>query len=504
LVLGLTLWLPSAQAQQQLAASGAISSQLSPQLFATMCALYAAGLNADSSTLDTDPAFVTLYAQMQQLQGPATQALRSYYHDHELADAGTIVSRYVAFALVAGPPPTFKVTMQREQLPPDVLTLDGFSEILANFYKEGRIEERWRLFQPAYQRMADGINQPLGRIVFQETTYLRELLRAGPRTFAVIPEPLVGTRTSFRNIGEQYVVVANPALDSTGEIRHAFLHYLLDPLPLKYSQQLVVQSQLMKIAARAPRLPAELRGDWSAFFGECLVRAVELKLRHLPAAQLAKEVDAAEGDGYVLVRPLMAALAKFEASEPAMSLYFPDLAKSIDTSAEQQRLKTVAFAPAVDAGPEGSPTGSAAAAADTASGSDPELEAAINEGQRFIAAQQPAAAQTAFERAVAKVPGEPRALYGLAVAAVLEGDADRAREFFDKVVATPSAGAGEVAWSHVYLGRMDDREGSRDEALMEYRAALQVANAPDAARTAAQRGITEQYVPAGRDSTPAG
>ena len=30
----------------------------------------------------------------------------------------------------------------------------------------------------------------------------------------------------------------------------------------------------------------------------------------------------------MLVRPLMAALAKFEASEPAMDLYFPTLVKS--------------------------------------------------------------------------------------------------------------------------------------------------------------------------------
>jgi hypothetical protein len=55
-----------------------------------------------------------------------------------------------------------------------------------------------------------------------------------------------------------------------------------------------------------------------------------------------------------------------------------------------------------------------------------------------------------------------------------------------------------LAWSHVYLGRMLDREGDREQAVDEYRSALAVTNASDAARSAAQRGVDEQYQPAGR------
>jgi tetratricopeptide (TPR) repeat protein len=505
LALAVPALLPAARAQSQSQSpsrpAGPLSVQVSPQLFATMCALYAAGLPAESSVLDADPAFVTLVAQLRQLQGPATVALRDFYRSHVLADSESSVSPYIAFALVAGPPPDFKVTLERVQLPPDVLTLDGFSEILANFYKEAQIDQRWRLFEPAYQRYAEKLNEPLGRTVTVETSYLREIIRPGVRTFTAYAEPLVGSRTDFRNIGDRYIVVANPSIDSSAEIRHAFLHFLLDPLPLRYSEKLVVQSQLLRIAGTAPRLPFELRNDWLAYFTECLVRAAELRVRNLKGPQLAAELDANDADGYVLVRPLMAGLAKFEASTPSMTIYFPDLTNSIDVGNEQQRLKTVTFAPASQS-QEASAVPSKAPAAASSADLAPDLQSALSEGERDIAGQHPAAAQAVFERVLQNAPGQPRALYGLAVAFVLQGNKTRARELFGQAVAATSADSDVLAWSHVYLGRIYDLEGSREEALNEYKAALAVADAPEAAHAAARRGLDQQYQPAGHDPTP--
>jgi hypothetical protein len=82
-------------------------------------------------------------------------------------------------------------------------------------------------------------------------------------------------------------------------------------------------------------------------------------------------------------------------------------------------------------------------------------------------------------------------------------------DLFNQVVAAASAPEGEgrpggdvLSWSHVYLGRMHDLEGNREDALTEYRAALTVGGAPDTARAAAQRGIDEGYQPAVRDPAP--
>jgi hypothetical protein len=224
-----------------------------------------------------------------------------------------------------------------------------------------------------------------------------------------------------------------------------------------------------------------------------------LRLQRLPAAQLDAEMNRADGEGQVLVRPLIAALMKFEASEPAMSYYFPDLLRSMDMAAEQTRLQTITFAPVPDTRVTDTHTGPAIS----------EVEQALAEGERLAAAQDAAGAAAAFERVLASVPGHPRAVYGLAVATVLLGRAERAHELFTEVVAA-AAGADParrpdpvtLSWSHIYLGRMHDLAGEREQALSEYRSALAVGGAPESARAAAQRGMDQPYQPVVRNPSP--
>lgn len=497
--------LPARAAQTDADPSGPVQVDASPQLFATMCALYVAGLDVGGTSVDTDPTFTEVRARLLQVRGPATDALRKYYRDHVLASPSATLSRFVTFAIVAGPPPLFTLTLSRLDLPPDVVELDGFSQVLANFYKEAQIEDLWRLVQPQYEKGALSLHEPLGRVVLTGTGYLRELIRQGTGTFTVYPEPLIGGQTQFRNAGNRYGMIVDPKLDSFDLIRHAFLHFLIDPLPVRYRDQIEVDQPLFRVAATAPRLPLEFRDDYSAFFTECVVRAVELKLRRLPQDKLTQELDQADGDGYVLIRPLMAALAKFEASEPPMSKYFPDLVRSIDVKAEQRRLQTVTFAPASKK--EAVET---AHVGDASGGAAPDVNAALIEGERQIAAQNPAGAAAAFQRVLAKQPANPRALYGLAIASLLQGDAMKARELFGQVVNGAAEAGGSaagsdpvaLAWSHVYLGRMHDLDGDRDQALADYRAALAVTGVPDDARSAAQRGIDQSYQLAAPDPSP--
>src|SRR6266849_6680662 len=132
-----------------------------------------------------------------------------------------------------------------------------------------------------------------------------------------------------------------------------------------------------------------------------------------------------------------------------------------------------------------------------------ELDRWLAEGERQIAAQNAAGAAAAFERVLAKYPEQPRALYGLAVAAVLQGDADHAKELFGRLVVNPPPSDPRLgtkdplilAWSHVYLGRIYDVDGNRELAVSEYRAALAVEGAPESARRAARRGIEKGYEP---------
>jgi hypothetical protein len=482
----------------------AVSIDSRAQLFAVLCALDAAGYDS-GATADT-PGRIQLRQRMQALQGPATTALRKYYVEHALGDSGATFSRFVSFALVAGPPPDFPFEVRRDDLPPEALTLDGFNAILAKFYSEAKLGEIWKFYQPDYERGVASLRAPVSNLVFTVSNYLREIVRpSSGRTFSVYVEPLAGAKTIFKTFGDRYALVVTPGADPPmDDIRHAFLHYLLDPMAIRYRAQASKATPLLEIAAHAPQLPVDMRDDFTAFFDECLVRAVELRLRHLSPSDLASAIDQAEAGGYVLVRVIYAGLSGFEKSEPAMGYYLPDLIKGIDIDAEQRRLRGVKFADAAPA-PESAPETNRAAAQPAAANP---LEGDLAEGQRQISARNGAAAAASFERVLAAHPDDERATYGLAVASALQGKPDQARELFTKVIAAaqnplaaPEArpDPSNLSWSHIYLGRMYDVEGKRDLAVLEYRAALAVAGAPDSARTAAQRGIETGYQTPSRD-----
>ncbi len=488
-----------------------VTIEANPQLFATMCALYAAGYEADLSAAGSHPIRARVRTEMLRQQGPAAQALRAYYRRHELTDLTVNLSRYVSFALVAGPPPKFAFILRRDELPPDVLAIEDFSEVLANFYREAQIERFWTQVQPAYDREIERLSEPVSQQVMTSTGYLREILKpSSPRTFAVYIEPMVGGKTNFRNYGDHYVITFSPSGEiPVDDVRHAFLHFLLDPLAIRYPGVVAAKRPLLNIAARAPHLPNEYKDDFPAFLTECLVRAAELRLRRLPPDKLAAAIDEAERDGYVLVRPLSRELSKFEKAEPAMSFYFPDLVRGIVVADETKRLQSVTFAPAVWS--EHTGNGRTAGASDVArprSGveENPELADSLREGERQIVEHNGAAATAIFQRVLEKYPEQPRALYGLAVAETLQGNAERAKELFQRlVVGTPRAASNSpdkdpliLAWSHVYLGRIYDVERNRELAVSEYRAALAVPGAPEPARQAAQRGIEKGYEPVAR------
>jgi hypothetical protein len=490
---------PSPSASDQGRRSVSVDSR--PQLFAVMCALDAAGYEPTSSAASDTPGRVQLRKRLQALQGPAVAALRKYYAEHALGDSGATFSRFVSFALVAGPPPDFPFELRRDDLPPEALTLDGFNPILANFYSEAKLDELWKFYQPDYERGVESLRAPVSDLVFTVSNYLREIIRSGSRrSFSVYVEPLAGGKTIFKTFGDQYTLVVRPSSDPPmDDIRHAFLHFILDPIAIRYRVQAAKASPVLEFAARAPLLPVDLRDDFSGFFDECLVRAVELRLRRLSPVELGSAIDQAEGSGYVLVRPIYAGLSEFEKSEPAMGYYLPDLIKGIDVGAEQRRLRGVKFADAAPAGE--APPENTRMAAKPAASSNPQDDD-LAEGQRQISARNGAAAAASFERVLASHPDDERATYGLAVASALQGRPDQARELFTKVIAAaqnpladPNArpDPSNLSWSHIYLGRMYDVEGKRDLAVLEYRSALAVAGAPDSARTAAQRGIDTGY-----------
>jgi len=123
---------------------------------------------------------------------------------------------------------------------------------------------------------------------------------------------------------------------------------------------------------------------------------------------------------------------------------------------------------------------------------DPDALAALTEGEKKLAQKNPREAEASFKSVLAKYPNQPRAWYGLGMVAVLDHDAERAKEVFGRLTTGEYAASQDplvMAWSHVYLGRIFEDEGQLDRAKSEYQAVLTVQGAPAQAQQAAQQGL---------------
>ena len=489
---------PAPQARARTAPQSTVSVDGSEAMFTTICALLAAGFQSNVSSDNWTAFRAQMRERLRQQQGPAVEAVREFYRQHELRDPGATLSRYLWFGLVSGPAPAFQPVLRRDELPPEVIALEGFSEILSNYYQEQKIGQLWRQVQPIYNREVERLHDPVSQVVFVASGYLREILEPfGPRTLAIVVEPLVGRITNVRNFGDHYALVLSGGEEiPTDVLRHAFLHFLLDPLPLMYPHVTAAKRSLFDKAATAPRLAPELKDDYASYFAECTVRAVELRLKRMSPGEREAAMSRDDEDGYIFVKPLLEALPKFENSEPSMKLFFPDLVRAIDAGAEGKRLAAVKFAPADTAKPEEGAASEEVArrrsAAPSTVPNDAEVITALTEGERRIAEKNPRAAEASFQKVLTKYPDQARAWYGIGLVALLDHDAARAKQVFGRLTVGEHAATQDplvLAWSHVYLARIYGDEGNPEVAKLEYQSVLNVEGGPEQAKLAAQKGL---------------
>ena len=489
---------PAPPARARTAPQSTVSVDGSEAMFTTICALLAAGFQSNVSSDNWTAFRAQMRERLRQQQGPAVEAVREFYRQHELRDPGATLSRYLWFGLVSGPAPAFQPVLRRDELPPEVIALEGFSEILSNYYQEQKIGQLWRQVQPIYNREVERLHDPVSQVVFVASGYLREILEpSGPRTLAIVVEPLVGRITNVRNFGDHYALVLSGGEEiPTDVLRHAFLHFLLDPLPLMYPHVTAAKRSLFDKAATAPRLAPELKDDYASYFAECTVRAVELRLKRMSPGEREAAMSRDDEDGYIFVKPLLEALPKFENSEPSMKLFFPDLVRAIDAGAEGKRLAAVKFAPAETAKPEEGAASEEVArrrsAAPSTVPNDAEVITALTEGERRIAEKNPRAAEASFQKVLTKYPDQARAWYGIGLVALLDHDAARAKQVFGRLTAGEHAATQDplvLAWSHVYLARIYGDEGNPEVAKLEYQSVLNVEGGPEQAKLAAQKGL---------------
>jgi tetratricopeptide (TPR) repeat protein len=420
-----------------------------------------------------------------------TQILCQFYQDHVQADPSRTLAQYVSLALFLDAPPTFQLKVKDADLPPDALQVAGIVPIIQKFYDVAGLHNIWERHQQAYSALTARYHEPLSKVLFDTEIYLK-LPSAGylGQSFTVYLDPMGAPgQTNARDYGADYYLVISPGPASplkVEQIRHTYLHYLLDPLAMKYPLTMERLKPLLEQVKKAP-MDENFKNDVSLLVTESFIRAIEARMTFPPKAPEAERqaaVQQATQQGYVLTPYFYDALLQFEKSPTGLRNAYSDLLAGIDLRKEQKRAAQVQFAAKAD--PE---------LLRLARPARPKLLATAE--QRLSAGDAENAKKLAQQALDAKSEDPGRAFFILAQVATMNRDMQGARNYFEQALGVARE-AKVVAWSHIYLGRIFDLQEDRAAALDHYRAALSASVSLPEAKAAAERGIQQPYEPPSR------
>ncbi len=461
----------------------------SQSLFTVLAAINAAGYDANLESPSNHPLRARVRAELARADIPALGELRRFFRDHRQPDWESELSQYVSFALSVDGPPAFEYRFRQNELPPDVVPLEGLGPLMARFYREADIASLWERAQPDYDAEIARYHEPLTRAVMEASAYLRTETSGflGWR-FQVFVDLLAAPhQVHTRSYGSEYFVVVTPSVEpQTNEVRHAYLHFLLDPLATKYADTVLKYKALGEYAQGAPFLESAFKSDFLLLASECVIKAVESRLEHSAAGRQAL-VNQALAEGFVLTPHLAEQLAVYEAQDRAMRFFYPELYTSISLRKEERRLEKVEFA---QQRPE--------RRVKSAEPPRPALTGArktLGEAEMLYEARDYERARSLYLKVLNETGDSPlraRAYHGLARIAALEKNPELAEQLFEQALES-SPDVTTAAWSHLYLGRLVDLAGERGKAEEHYKAVLAMQEAPAAARKAAESGLREGF-----------
>ncbi len=454
------------------------------QVFTVLAAINAAGYNEGADKPELAPMREAVRKELAAKNIPSLPALKEFYERHRRSEPGRDLSQYVSLALFMGPPPAFELQVSASNLPPECADLDEMVPLISAFYEQAAIPKLWEKYQPAMEQEADRYRKFLSRVILEYEAYLR-MDTSGflGRKFAIYMSPLgAPNQTNARSYGDNYYIVVGPAAElPEDEIKHGWLHYLFDPFPYKYARTIESKAQLQQIVKNAPGIDDSFRNSFSLVLTESLIRAIQARRSGKPPEEKQREVNESVQEGYILTAYFNDAMAEFEKQPVGMRLYYPDMIDAINVKTEQQRLAKVQFhAPPL---PEQHEV------------LGPTVDQMLRKGEDSIARGQYDQARQIFEDVNRQSGVQPRALYDLAIVATQQRQPEAAKEYFQKTLEV-NADPHLKAWSHIYLGRLLDLEGNRDQARAEYTAALNAGDPAAETRSAAEKGLREPFAPA--------
>jgi hypothetical protein len=440
-----------------------------------------------------------------------------YIAQHRMTGTVKDIAQYISLALYLTPPPELETSAELTEMPPDSTQVVEIVPLLKDFVAAVDLHGIWLAVHPIYDREADRLHDPLSNMIVSTNLYLK--LPASTyegRRFVVVIEPLLSPRTvNARVYGTDYVVVVSPVDGQIrmGDVRHTYLHYVIEPLLYARANAIDRMQPILKEVRDAP-LEFRYRNDTVPLTIECLIKAIEARTMDtgvpvytIPAGTPRSELPRYEHErqiyqqkvdvvrlaavrhdmtqGFVLTQYFYEQLIQFEKDPASLRDSIGEMVYSMDVDQQVHRARQIEFDKEADG--------------DVLQQSKPRKLTGLDLAEARLASGDVATASS-MARQVLTVHGDTlesvaesaRANFILARADLLAGHPEDAFNGFQKTLAT-SKDSRLLAWSHIYLGRMLDLECKRDEAISEYKEALEARDGQQDTRLAAERGVKTAY-----------
>jgi tetratricopeptide (TPR) repeat protein len=449
-------------------------------LFCVMAAINAAGYDEGINLPDNNPLRKQVRDYLASRRIDVLPDLKTYYRHHMQRNGVQDLSEYISYALSVTGPPDFAWRTRDVEVPPDAKALDGLQPLLIDFYNEAGLEELWKKVRPAYEKEIARYHLPLLNMTTAVDGYLRvSTANYLGRRFQAYVELLSAPQSiQTRNYGDDAFVIISPSEQpKMYDLRHAYLHFQIDPIMIKYGIDLQQKRSLLDLVQTSP-LDDSFKSDFVLLANESLIKAVEARLDKDKGA-----VDRATRQGFIMTPFFSEQLPAFEKQQQGLRFYVDVMINAIDLKAETARLSTVKFDSAV-----------LQRAAKQVTVAGPELSASgktLEKAESLYTEKNLSEAKTQFLKSLEQ-KGEPaehaQAWYGLARISIRENQGETAVKLFQKTLES-SPDDFTRAWANVYLGRLSSAQGDDAGAKKYYQDALAVSGASDQARLAANKEL---------------
>ncbi len=463
-ILCITLALPALTQAQDLSGVVNINFVTDLRLFTLMSAINAGGFDYEGGA-SMHPVRRQVRQKLNSLDPLLLQRLHDFYVAHHVADnPQREMARYTSLALLLSDPPRFEITLPPKDIPVEVQEVLGFEQILPTFYQQSGLEQLWLEVRPQYLAEIEKYKPVARQSISQALQYLRTEARiVMDRQIFFIPDLMSSHGiTNSRIVGNLYYLVVGPAETpekNLRNIRHEYLHFLLDPLIEKNGMALIQQQEVLQLLNDRPELLAKFRKDLKLLNTESLIEAVQLRIDR--PADVRGELAQQYADGNILVYHYYEKLQDFEKASVSFPEYLPSIIQAFDLKREQQRKEWYVA--------ESETLRSQREEQSQQLKARTEWMRQLERANTLLQQKQFDEAEKALLAMKEQKPKDAAVLFGLGQIELRRQNADAAESYFKGVIVQGDAPAWMVAWSRLHLATVY----MATDRVPEARAALQ-------------------------------